>query len=604
MVSEHADNAVLAGGPLCPLPSSFIFGHAAEALRRIYDEAGVNASLCQWQESPSIVEQAVDPIGNEAPNIQAPHTSGVSLPGSNDFEIVSKVTNYIISNIALLGRPRWFSALIIVLASLGGIPWTNLRRYSGYYTLRDVASAGQHVFFMALLPQKGGGVGCIPLPLGKAGLLAWRIAKKAYADPRTRKRHIVKDGLESLGKILRAIGLDEAHFLKAIVRVAYYRCQNHFSGFVAAALSGRLVIPCNYILESDIIASLRLGTPLGLDGAPWTSPHKADYHWTTKESHLAEASLRLISDGSFYFRSGSRGPGTELPQSLHSHPSTWALTQWAEFAQLFGPIPNIATLQSWMESVGEYQEGSKTARRAALRVRIKLRDDGKLPLDPPVRFVPWHLITNFLSVLIEELERKYPGKRGQRLIVGGLIAAVIGPRPKETHALHKKDVRIRGSLICSCIGGVKKTHRSRRDAIANLPGEDTIRDWMIDELRHRLTALTGESGARVADYDSASLRQFREAIQGALRRAAIRVLGDDEGISYYTLRHLCAARLLYSALTVAERLNFYNLLGTIAANMGHSLPEFLGGYIGTGIIAVLGRANFFANITTRGCVDS
>lgn len=48
--------------------------------------------------------------------------------------------------------------------------------------------------------------------------------------------------------------------------------------------------------------------------------------------------------------------------------------------------------------------------------------------------------------------------------------------------------------------------------------------------------------------------------------------------------------------------NFYNLLGTIAANMGHSFPEFLGGYIGTGIIAVLGRANLLPNLTEKSSI--
>jgi len=243
-----------------------------------------------------------------------------------------------------------------------------------------------------------------------------------------------------------------------------------------------------------------------------------------------------------------------------------------------------------MESVGGHQKNGNETRYAALQVRKKLRDEGKLPLDPPVRLVPWHLIPELLSALIQELERKFPGKRGQRLIVGGLIAVALGPRPKEIHALRKKDVRVRGNLICACIGGVKKTNRSRRDAIANLPGEDCIRDTVIDELRNRMVALRGDAGSRVVDYDSASLRQFRDAIQEALKKSSIRVLGNDEGITYYTLRHLCAALLLYSALTVADKLNFYNLLGTIAANLGHSLPEFLGGYVGTGIIAVLGQA--------------
>lgn len=54
---------------------------------------------------------------------------------------------------------------------------------------------------------------------------------------------------------------------------------------------------------------------------------------------------------------------------------------------------------------------------------------------------------------------------------------------------------------------------------------------------------------------------------------------------------LCASLLLYSALTLTGEKNFYSLLGTIAANMGHSLPELLGGYIGTGIIAILQRTN-------------
>ena len=111
-----------------------------------------------------------------------------------------------------------------------------------------------------------------------------------------------------------------------------------------------------------------------------------------------------------------------------------------------------------------------------------------------------------VTALIDELKRKYPGKRGQRLIIGGLIAVILGPQPKENHTLRRQDIRVRGELICAIISGVKKTPRARRDAIANLPGEDEIRAWVIGELRERLATLEMEEGSRLCDYESSSLR--------------------------------------------------------------------------------------------------
>ena len=63
--------------------------------------------------------------------------------------------------------------------------------------------------------------------------------------------------------------------------------------------------------------------------------------------------------------------GVSLPLSLHAPSSTWNTAQWAEFAQLFGPVPNTDTIEGWMELVGAQMLNGKTARRAALQVKKK-----------------------------------------------------------------------------------------------------------------------------------------------------------------------------------------------------------------------------------------
>jgi len=603
LVSEHIDNSLLPGGPLCPLPTSLIVNHATEWLGKVYQDACSGENLHELlfaagaQEPTESVLTAA--VGSK---VRHRHTSGVYLPDNEDFEIVGKATAYISENLRHLGRPRWFASLIIVLSGLVGIPWENLRRYAAYYSLSDFVTLGGQLFFVALLPQKGGGLGAIPLPIGKADSVAGQLVQRAFGNHRTRRRRFFKDGRDSLQDLLRPLNIDEASFIRAVSRVAYYRCHCRFSGFVAAGLLGRLIIPCNYIAESDIFASLELGTPVGLDGAPWTSPHKATSR-TPDYTAPCNDTIRPLLGGSNRLPLGERGMGRLLPESLHTCPSGWKIAEWTEFAQQFHPVPNQSILQHWIEISASHHGNcdAKVVKKLLQGTVRNLQNLGKWPLDPAVRLVPRSTIKKFLSVFLEELasEHKDPkgeglGKRGKRLIAGGLIAIVFGARPKENLALRLRHLRVRGNLLCACIKGVKKTNRARRDAIANLIRGNDILEWATGELRKHLITLKADKeitlSSRISDFDSASCRQFREALQDALRAAARRVLGDDEGITCYTLRHLCATLLLEAALVNAGTLNFFTLLGTIAANMGHSLPEFLGGYIGTGIIAILRTA--------------
>jgi integrase len=190
-----------------------------------------------------------------------------------------------------------------------------------------------------------------------------------------------------------------------------------------------------------------------------------------------------------------------------------------------------------------------------------------------------------MAELVDDLKTKYTGIRGKRLAVGVLLAAVIGARPMELHKLKGDDVRLRGKLLWARIRGVKKTMRSPRDAIGNLVLTE-IRQILFDMLSKEFEELSPSVKARVCDYDSSSLRQFRDAINAAVQRVAKNLFGESEGFRFYTLRRMCAILGLEGLIGEAESSNYFDILGTLARNGGHSLPEFLGGYVGTSVLVI------------------
>ena len=570
--SEHADNALSMGGPLCPIPSSAILRDSQSALKKFLKGRDIPMGTV-------IKSGCLDKANLELKRFR--HTSGVFLPSADDFALVEQVIDHIRS--LNVGRSRLLMALLLELTASGIIPFGNLAQYCAYYTLRDFCLADEDLFFMALLPQKGGGMGTIPIRV-KSDEVS-QLIKDAFSDYRLRALKLVPEMLSAIGQILPSIGVTRIQFLYSLKRVSYYRCQYHFSGFVAAALTGRLQIPANYISEKDLFATMEHKQVIGLHGKAWFSPHATSDRWQEKHDRLSFDSLTGISQGQYFVRTGSRGPTVSLPVSLHSSPAKWTTTEWCAFARLFGPTPRTKTVKQWIAQAANEPVRSKRNQLLAQDIMSLLRKTGAIKLDRPARIIPPRQFDSFMTALLTDLKNEFPGKRGKRLAAGVMLAAVIGARPKELYRLRGNDVRLRGQLLWVRIKGVKKTMRSQRDAIGNLLLTG-VRQKLLDTQRTELRELPPSELERVCDYDSFSSRQFRDAVNAAIQRVAKSLFGESEGFRFYTLRRECSILALDGLLKVANSANYFDLLGTIARNGGHSLPEFLGGYIGTSILVL------------------
>lgn len=587
--SEHADNALLAGGPLCPVPSSLILERARQAILKAIEEPEITRLLDRSRTRPS--DALVTPANEPLHGKRLRHTSGVEIPTNDDFSVVEKATRWITERIDTLGRERLAPSIIILLAVVGRIPWTNLTRYRAYYGLRDFAVVGGKLFFVALLSQKNSGMGAIPLPLAEGAELT-KLLLRVGRDKRIRTRKLIDDGLRNLESLLVSMDIDPAKFRTAVRRVSYYNCHNCFSGLVAAALASRLTIPLNYVAEADIFAALCEETPMSMfdENTPWYSPHSLTTAWNSSHGHKAISALDAIGNGNYHYRLGVSGPSIRLHDRLRCDSADWSSYQWAEFAVLFGPMPSAKVVRSWIEKSSP-MKCSASAQREAVAVRAILRKRGQIKLDPPLRFIPPSKARVLMTRLTTVIRKQYPGKRGERLCAGVITAGLVGPRPKELFRLRGALVHLVGQLVTLDIAGVGKTHRSRRVATANiLSPNGSTRDLWREELTMLLDTMQFKADTRICDYNSAIQRHFQDSVTSCLHLVGKDVFGNGDGLTYYSLRHLCAWLLLDELLKAAFEVNYFDVLASCASNMGHSLPEFLGGYIGTAVIVLQASA--------------